>query len=136
MCFSIELGLASLALEARLLFNGALGGRNRFEALIGNRLTALDREAIGAVDKTPLGTLDGGELVPEIIGLPLAELPLVKLRRGVRHLVLPRKLFPARNAELGERLLDALAFAAQKLPCPVGFHLLAAVLHAPEPGWV
>ena len=31
-----------LALEVRLLFNGTLGSRNRFETLIRNRLTALD----------------------------------------------------------------------------------------------
>jgi hypothetical protein len=35
-------GLASLVLEARQLLHGALGGRNRFESLIGNRLTALE----------------------------------------------------------------------------------------------
>jgi hypothetical protein len=112
-----------LALEARLLFDGALRGRNRFESLIGNRLTALDREAIGAAEKTPLGTLDGGEPVPEIIGLPLAELLLVQLRPGVRHLVLPRELFPARKPKLDERLLDAPAFAPKKLPCSFGLHL-------------
>lgn len=52
-------------LESRLLFGGALGGWHHFEPLIGNRLTALNREAIGAVDEPPLG--------PQISNLPPVE---------------------------------------------------------------
>jgi hypothetical protein len=130
--------LASLALEARLLFDGALGSGNRFQPLIGNWLTAFYGEAKCASGKPLLGVLDRSQLGPQIIDLPLVEFVLVETRAGVRHLV-PFELIRARDPELGERLCDAVAFAAKKLPCSFGLHLLSAVSHGgrqfrPAPG--
>jgi hypothetical protein len=113
---SLDAVLASLALEARLLFDGALGSGNRFQPLIGNRLTAFYGEAKCASGKPLLGALDRSQLGPQIIDLPLVEFLLVEARAGVRHPV-PFELIRARNPELGERLFDAVAFAAKKLPC-------------------
>ena len=122
---SLDAVLASLALEARLLFDGALGSGNRFQPLIGNRLTAFYGEAKCASGKPLLGVLDRGQLGPQIIDLPLVEFLLVEARAGVRHPV-PFELIRARNRELGECLFDAVAFAAKKLPCSFGIHLLSA----------
>jgi hypothetical protein len=116
--------LASLALEARLLFDGALGSGNRFQPLIGNWLTAFYGEAKCASGKPLLGVLDRSQLGPQIIDLPLVEFVLVETRAGVRHLV-PFELIRARDPELGERLCDAVAFAAKKLPCSFGIHVLS-----------
>jgi hypothetical protein len=123
-----SLALASLALEARLLFDGALGSGNRFQSLIGKRLSALYGEATCASGKPLLGVLDRGQLGPQIIGLPLVEFLLVETRCGVRHPV-PSELIRARDPKLGERLFHAVAFAAKKLPCSFGIHLLSAVSH-------
>jgi hypothetical protein len=49
--------LTSLLVEAFLLFDGAPGSGNWFEALIGDRFIAFDREAIGAGGKPLLGVL-------------------------------------------------------------------------------
>ena len=125
---SLDAVLASLALEARLLFDGALGCGNRFQPLIGNRLTAFYGEAKCASGKPLLGVLERGQLGPQIIGLPLLEFLLVETRSGVRHPV-PSELIRARDPELGERPFDAVAFAAKKLPCSFGIHLLSAVSH-------
>jgi hypothetical protein len=45
------------------LFGRPLGRRESLEALVRNRLAALDREAGGAGGKPGLGALEGGELV-------------------------------------------------------------------------
>jgi len=55
-------GRRSRALPS-FLFGRPLGGREGFETLVRNRLSALDREAVCTGGKTGLGTLDGGELV-------------------------------------------------------------------------
>jgi hypothetical protein len=125
---SVDAVLASLALEARLLFDGALGGGNRFQPLIGNRLTAFYGQAKCASGKPLLGVLDRSQLGPQIIDLPLVQFLLVEMRSGVRHPI-PSELIRARDPELGERPCDALAFAAKKLPCSFGIHLLSAVSH-------
>ncbi len=71
--------LTSLLVEALLLSDGAQGRGNRFEPLIGNRLTAFDRETISPGGKPLLGVLNSRELGPQITGLPLVEFLLVEL---------------------------------------------------------
>ena len=125
---SLDAVLASVALEARLLFDGALGSGNRFQPLIGNRLTAFYGQAECASGKPLLGVLDRSQLGPQIIDLPLVEFLLVETRAGVRHPV-PSELIRARDPELDERVCNAVAFAAKELPCSFGIHLLSAVSH-------
>jgi AraC-like ligand binding domain len=55
-------GLTILAVEALLLFEGALCSGDRLEPFIGNRLTALDREAERASGEPLLSMLDSRKL--------------------------------------------------------------------------
>jgi hypothetical protein len=61
--------LASLVVEALLLFDGALSSGNRLKPLIRNRLTALHGETIGASGKPLLSMLDSRQLGQQIIEL-------------------------------------------------------------------
>ncbi len=112
----------STSLEARLLLRRPLGGRNRFEPLIGNVVAALDGASVCTVEKSGLSALNGGELGSQIIGLSLVEFLFVELRGGIRHLVLPSELLPPGNADSSERLLDPGALAAKKVSGSVEFH--------------
>jgi hypothetical protein len=58
----------------------------------------------------------------------VVEFLFVELRRGIRDLVLPSQLFPARNAESSECLLDPDALAAKKVSGSFELHLVSAVL--------
>ena len=100
----------------------ALGRRERLEALVRDRLPALDREAVRARREPGLGALDGCQLLAEVVGKALVELVLVEVGCDVaRPLVVgepARVLVPVPR----ERLLDPRALGGQKLACPVGIH--------------
>src|SRR5215210_4961412 len=51
------------AVEARLLLDRALGRRHDLEALVGDGLAGLHREAVGALLQPSLGSLDRRELL-------------------------------------------------------------------------
>src|SRR5881392_2433374 len=60
-----------LALEAALFLDGALGERVRLEPVVGNRVAALDREAVFAVGEPLLRALERGELVAQLLAQAL-----------------------------------------------------------------
>src|SRR3954451_20142530 len=109
-----------------LLLDGALGGRERLEAPVRDRVAALHGEPVRAVDKPCLGALEGRDLVPEVPGAARVELLLVEgLRAPLSKLVLVAGLVAP---ELGDRLLDPVALAREQ---PAGvFRLHASSLMA------
>lgn len=82
---------AAVAL-VRLLVDRSLGGRDGFESFVRDRLPAFDREAVGAVGQARLGSLDGSELVAQIVRQPLIELVLVEIGGKIRQILLVRRL--------------------------------------------
>ena len=107
---------------ARFLFGRPLGCRESLEALVRNRLAALDREAVRAGRKTRLRTLDGGELFPQIVCKTLVELVLVEIGSLVGRIFLVRRLAGVLVHEPCERPLDPLAFSGQQFAGPVRIH--------------
>src|SRR5262249_54518422 len=71
------------AVVACLLLRGTLGGRNDLEALVRDRLAALDREPVCPFEEALLGPLDGLELGAEAVDQRLVELGIVGARRLV-----------------------------------------------------
>jgi hypothetical protein len=69
-----------------------------------------------------LGSLDGGELLPEILCETLVELVLVEIGCQVRRVGLVGRLAVVLVAEPAERVLDPLALSRQKLACPISIH--------------
>ncbi len=66
---------------ALLLLDRQLGGREGLEALVGDRLAALDRDAVGAGAESHLGALDGGEPPLQVLEPAGVELVLVEALR-------------------------------------------------------
>src|SRR5215213_2692981 len=66
--------LGALTVESRLLFDGPLGGRNRLEPLVRDRVAALDRQAVRAGGETLLRPLDRTQLLGEPLAESLSEL--------------------------------------------------------------
>ena len=64
--------LVAPSFGARLV-HGAFGRRDDLEALVRNRLAALDRQAVGAGGQTLLGTHQRVEPFPEVVGEALVE---------------------------------------------------------------
>src|SRR2546425_3636396 len=122
---------APAGLEPRLLLRDALGGRNRLEPLVRDRLPALDRETVRPLGEPPLRALDRLELGAEPLGEAEVQLLVVQLCRRIRGLVLIRQLAGIDRAELGERPLDPLALGAEKLPRPFGIHSRDATRFSP-----
>src|SRR5207247_3882114 len=102
----------SFRLAAGFFLGGALGGRDRFQALVRNQLAALDREAVRAGREPGLGALDGGELFAECLCEPLVELVLVDVRCRVRLFLPIAQLAAVLVREPRERALDPLALRA------------------------
>src|ERR1700691_2740079 len=101
-----------------LLLDCALGRRQRLETLVGNRLSAVERDAIGACGEPHLGALDRGELFCEILSETCVELLFIELLRvpfarftllGSRLLVLP--------AQLSDGSLDPHTLLCEQLAC-------------------
>ena len=107
---------------AGFFFDRALGGRNHFEALVRDRLSALDREAVGAGCEPRLRPFDGRELLAEIVCEALVELVLVQLGRQVARVLvvclLAGVLMPARH----QQPLDPRPLGGQELACAIGIH--------------
>ena len=70
-----------------MLFDGPLGGWNRLEPLVGDRVAALDGQAVGAGGETLLRPLDRAELLGEPLAYSLRELVVVKRCRLVAEML-------------------------------------------------
>ena len=103
------------AVEALLLGDRALGRRHGLEPRVGDRIAALDREAVRPVGEALLGALDGRELGAQVHGLAGVELGLVQLRglvaRGLALVVSPagtmRRSSPSMRARSRARISRA-----------------------------
>src|SRR5581483_7125855 len=109
-------------LPRAFLVRRQLGGRDGLEALVGDRLPALDREAVGARGKTPLRSLDGRELFAEVVAQSLVELVLVEVGREVRRIDVVGLLAVVLVAPPAQCALDALALGRQELACAIVVH--------------
>jgi hypothetical protein len=107
-----------------LLVRRQLCGRDGLEPLVGDRLAALDRDAVGSGGNSLLGSLDCGELLAKIELAPLVELVLIQVGCQVRSIELVRGLAVIPLAEPRQRTLDPRALGRQKLACPIGVHNL------------
>src|ERR1700750_2246231 len=63
--------------------DGELGGRIRFQALVGDRLAAADRSAVGAFVKPAQGALDGVQPVAQVLRDGVVLTLLGERQRGV-----------------------------------------------------
>src|SRR5690349_16126972 len=63
--------------------DGELGGRVRFQALVGDRLAAADRSAVGALVKPAKGALDGLQPVAQVLRNGVVLTLLGERQRGV-----------------------------------------------------
>jgi hypothetical protein len=113
---------------ASLFFDRSLGRRESLEALVRDRLSALDRAAVGAGGKTGLGTLDGLELFPEVIRQTFVQLVLIEVGRQVCRIKLVRRLAGVLVPEFRERPLDPLALSGQQFASALRIHHAAMLL--------
>jgi hypothetical protein len=93
------------------------GRRHRLEALVGDRLSTLDRKAVGSGRKALLGPLDCGELFFQILAPALVNLVLQQLSPEVTCVELIGFGGGAlvRVDEPGKIALDPLPFGGEKL---------------------
>src|SRR6266568_4508923 len=106
-------GGTPLRLSVRFLFGRPFGRRESLETLVRNRLPALDRASVGPGGKPALGTLDGGELLAQIVCQTLVELLLIEIGGQVARIFVPG---------LRERPFDPLALPGQQLTRPLRIH--------------
>jgi hypothetical protein len=101
-----------------------LSRRNRFETLVRDRLSADDRKSVRTVCQSLLGSLDGGQLLVELLGTALRELILKQLRGQVGSVELLRFncLALVGVHRLGKLSLDPRAFRSEELACSFGVH--------------
>src|SRR5262245_39194737 len=100
----------------------SLGRGERFEALVRDRLPALDREAVRAAGESRFGPIDCGQLLAQVVGQSRVELVLVEVGREARRILLLRQLARVLVTEPGQRAFDALSLGGQKLSGPFGIH--------------
>lgn len=117
-------GLAA-GLEASLLLGSPLGPGKPPQARLGDRLAALDRQAVSAFGKTLFGSFHGGELVLQRRGERLVDLLLNELGGGVAVVEGVGFFVALGFAQLGERGFDAGALAREQIAC-------LGVIHAAE----
>ena len=94
-----------------------LGRRHRLEALVGDRLSTLDRKAVGSGHEALLGPLDCGELFLQNLPPALVKFVLQQLSPEVTCVELIRfgRGALVRVDEPGEIALDPLPFGGEKL---------------------
>ena len=105
-----------------LFFGGALCSREDLEALVGNRLAALDREAVRAGCEPCLRAFDRRELLAQVGFEPLVELVLVEVGREVAGVDIVGRLAVVDVCEAAKPALDAPALRLQELACAVRVH--------------
>jgi hypothetical protein len=110
------------ARSACFFFGGALGGRDRFEALVRDHFPALDRDAVCSGCKARLRTLHGRELLAQVVREPRIELVLIEIGAQIPGVLLVRLLTRVLVPAPGECSLDSLALGGQQLARPLGIH--------------
>src|SRR5262245_16871718 len=108
------------AFVALLLLGGALGCWDDLEALVWDRLSALDGQPVGSRGESSLGPLHGLKLASELLGQALVELVGVEVAGLVARIDVVIAVPGAR--EVGERALDPLTVTGEKLPGALGVH--------------
>jgi hypothetical protein len=111
-----------------------LGRRHRLEALVGDRLSTLDRKAVGSGRKALLGPLDCGELFLQILPPALVNFVLQQLSPEVTCVELIRfgRGALVRVDEPGEIALDPLPFGGEKLTGSSRIHGLSVTCRPPQ----
>jgi hypothetical protein len=111
-----------------------LGRRHRLEALVGDRLSTLDRNAVGSGREALLGPLDCGELFLQILPPALVKFVLEQLSPEVTCVELIRfgGGAPVRVDEPGEIALDPLPFGGEKLTGSSRIHRLSVTCRPPQ----
>src|SRR5215210_4010560 len=113
----------SAPVVARLLLDRALGPGHALQAVVRDRLAALDREAELPLRQTLLRALDGLLHLAQPGGQTLLPLGLVQVRPGVGQMLIDvRELLVLGRPQVGERALDPLALARQQLACACLVH--------------
>src|SRR5829696_5887314 len=110
--------------EAGLLVDGALGPRDGREALVGDRLPALDRDAVRPLFEPLLGAADRREVVAQPVRQAGVALVLEELGPGVAEVLVDvRQLLVADPGQQPlDLLLDALARLGEQLSGAVVVH--------------
>jgi hypothetical protein len=111
-----------------------LGCRHRLEALVGDRLSTLDRKAVGSGRKALLGPLDCGELFLQILPPALVKFVLQQLSPEVTCVELIRfgRGTLVRVNEPSEIALDPLPFGGEKLTGSSRIHGLSVACRPPQ----
>jgi hypothetical protein len=109
--------------SARFFLGGALGGRNRFEAIVRYGLSAFDREAVGAVRNARLRALDCCKLFAEVSRKSLVELVLIQIGAAIELRLFVRFLARVLMTASREKSLDSLSLGGQQFACSLGVHL-------------
>jgi hypothetical protein len=111
-----------------------LGRRHRLEALVGDRLSTLDRKAVRTGRKALLGPLDCGELFLQILPPALVKFVLQQLSPEVTCVELIRfgRGALVRVDEPGEIALDPLPFGGEKLTGSSRIHGLRVTCRPPQ----
>ena len=102
------------ALPAALLLHLAFGPRHRLEPLVGDRLAARDREAVGALLQAALGALDRRQDLVQLLSKRLVALGLLELLPAVAEVL--RIVGSRLVAQRRQGLLDPASLLAQSLP--------------------
>ena len=114
-----------------LFLDGPLGCRHGLEALIRDRLAALDGEAVRSGGETRLGALERVKVFAQVVRKTLVELVLVEVGSLISGIVRVRRVSGILVGALRKRTLDPLALGSQQLTCTLRIHrtsLLQVVL--------
>ena len=96
-----------------LLVGGALGRRQDLETFVRDRLSALDREAVGSGGKALLGSLDSGKLFAQIVFQAFVELVLVEIGCEICRVELVGRLAVVLARAPADRTRDPRALSRQ-----------------------
>src|SRR5581483_612763 len=100
-----------------------VGRGDGLQALVRDRLAADHRDAVRPLGEARLRTLDGRELLPEVVGPALVELVLVQLGREVAGVLVVGFLAGIDVTEPRERTFDARPLSRQELSCAGRVHV-------------
>jgi hypothetical protein len=104
------------------LFDRPLGGGDSFEALVRDRLSALDRDPICPGGKTRLGALDRSQLFAQFIRQTRVELALVQLGRQIAWIHVVRRLAGVLTLQVTQRPFDPGALGGKQLAGSLWIH--------------
>src|SRR5580765_4329528 len=119
-----------------LFLDGPLGRRQGLEALVRDRLAALDGEAVRSGGETRLCALERDEVLPKVVRETLVELVLIEIGSLIPGIVRIRRISGVLVGTLRKRTLDPLAFRDQQLTCPLRIHLTTLLQVVLDDGFV